>query len=58
MEEGRSYIPPVKIGQVMRAVGIGEVSSFTRNPLIYLQVIESKHPNFQKGDIASGDYFP
>ena len=41
LNETRSYIPPVQIGEVMRAGTIGEV-------------VESKNPNFNKGDILSG----
>ncbi|KRO90318.1 MAG: NADP-dependent oxidoreductase [Cryomorphaceae bacterium BACL29 MAG-121220-bin8] len=41
LNEARSYIPPVKIGEVMRAGTIGEV-------------IESKNSKFKKGDILSG----
>ncbi|OJJ15883.1 NADP-dependent oxidoreductase [marine bacterium AO1-C] len=41
MNEGKSYIPPVQIGAVMRAGSIGEV-------------IESKHPTFKVGDVISG----
>ena len=41
MNEGKSYIPPVQIGDVMRAGSIGEV-------------IESKHPQFKVGDVLSG----
>jgi NADPH-dependent curcumin reductase len=41
MNEGKSYIAPVGLGDVMRAGGIGEV-------------IESRHPKFQVGDIVSG----
>ena len=41
LNETRSYIPPVQIGEVMRAGTIGEV-------------IESKNTNFNKGDILSG----
>jgi NADPH-dependent curcumin reductase len=40
MNEGKSYIPPVGIGEVMRAGGIGEV-------------IASKNPAFQVGDLVS-----
>ena len=40
MNEGKSYIPPVGIGEVMRAGGIGEV-------------IASKHAAFEVGDIVS-----
>jgi len=36
-----SYIPPVQIGAVMRASTVG-------------QVIESKHPDFPKGQLVSG----
>jgi NADPH-dependent curcumin reductase CurA len=41
MNEGKSYIPPVGIGEVMRAGGIGKV-------------IESKDPAFRQGDFVSG----
>ena len=40
MNEGKSYIPPVAIGEVMRAGGIGEV-------------IASKNPAFKAGDVVS-----
>jgi NADPH-dependent curcumin reductase CurA len=40
MNEGKSYIPPVGIGEVMRAGGIGEV-------------IASKNPAFKVGDTVS-----
>jgi NADPH-dependent curcumin reductase CurA len=40
MNEGKSYIAPVGIGEVMRAGGIG-------------QVIESKDPAFAAGDLVS-----
>ena len=41
MNEARSYIAPVGLGDVMRAGGIGTV-------------ITSKHPKFQAGDTVSG----
>jgi len=41
MNEGRSYIPPVNIGEVMRAGGVGKV-------------IASKDPKFAVGDHVSG----
>ena len=41
LNESRSYIPPVKIGEVMRAGTIGEV-------------IKSKNSKFNEGDILSG----
>ena len=41
MNDAKSYIAPVAIGEVMRALAIGEV-------------VESKHPNFAKGDHVSG----
>ncbi|WP_249676703.1 NADP-dependent oxidoreductase [Pseudomonas abieticivorans] len=49
MNEGKSYIAPVGLGQVMRALGVGEV-------------VESRHPGFAKGDFVNGalgvqDYF-
>ena len=40
MNEGKSYIAPVGIGEVMRAGGIGVV-------------VESNHPGFAKGDLVS-----
>ena len=49
MNEGKSYIPPVGIGEVMRALGVG-------------QVIASNHSDFAVGDYVNGalgvqDYF-
>lgn len=41
MNEGRSYIPPVGIGEVMRAGGVG-------------RVVASRHPGFAAGDHVSG----
>src|SRR5580700_1817075 len=41
MNDGRSYVPPVGIGEVMRAGGIG-------------RVVASKHPEFSVGDHVSG----
>jgi NADPH-dependent curcumin reductase CurA len=41
MNAGRSYIPPVEIGEVMRAAGIGKV-------------VDSRHPDFKVGDVVSG----
>ena len=41
MNEGKSYIAPVGIGEVMRAGGIGEV-------------LESSNPKFAPGDLVSG----
>jgi NADPH-dependent curcumin reductase CurA len=41
MNEGKSYIPPVKIGEVMRALGVG-------------RVLESKAEGFAAGDHVSG----
>jgi NADPH-dependent curcumin reductase CurA len=43
MNEGRSYIPPVGIGEVMRAGGIGKV-------------IASKSPGFSAGDLVAGGF--
>jgi NADPH-dependent curcumin reductase CurA len=43
MNEGRSYIPPVGIGEVMRAIGIGRVEA-------------SKHPKFAAGDLVAGGF--
>ncbi len=41
MNEGRSYVPPVGIGEVMRAAGIG-------------RVMDSRHPGFQVGEDVYG----
>jgi NADPH-dependent curcumin reductase CurA len=41
MNEGRSYIPPVEIGEVMRAAAIG-------------RVVESRHPDHRVGDYVNG----
>ncbi len=41
MNEGKSYIPPVGIGEVMRAIAVG-------------QVIATKHPDFAEGDHVTG----
>jgi NADPH-dependent curcumin reductase CurA len=41
MNEGRSYIPPVALGEVMRAGGVGSV-------------VASRHPGFAVGDAVSG----
>ena len=41
MNEGRSYIPPVQIGEVMRAGGVG-------------RVVASKNPAFAVGDVVYG----
>jgi NADPH-dependent curcumin reductase CurA len=41
MNEGKSYIRPVEIGEVMRAGGVGEV-------------VQSKSPRFAVGDIVMG----
>jgi NADPH-dependent curcumin reductase CurA len=41
MNEGKSYIAPVQLGEVMRAGGVGKV-------------IESKHPKFKPGDFVTG----
>jgi NADPH-dependent curcumin reductase len=41
MNEGRSYIKQVEIGEVMRAGAVGEV-------------LESRHPDFKKGDHVYG----
>jgi NADPH-dependent curcumin reductase len=43
MNEGKSYIAPVGIGDVMRALGVGKV-------------VASKHPKFAAGDYASGGF--
>ncbi len=43
MNAGRSYVPPVGVGEVMRALGAGEV-------------IESRHPAFAVGDHVTGSF--
>jgi len=43
MNKGRSYIPPVAIGEVMRAGGVGKV-------------VASKYPDFAAGDIVNGGF--
>lgn len=42
LNDARSYIPPVKIGEVMRAVGLGKV------------VEVGKNTNFKVGDAVRG----
>ncbi len=41
MNEGRSYVPPVGLGEVMRAGGLG-------------RVVESRHPDFAVDELVSG----
>jgi hypothetical protein len=41
MNAGRSYVPPVEIGEVMRAGGVGEV-------------LVSRHPALAAGDVVTG----
>jgi len=41
MNEGKSYIPPVGLGEVMRAGGVG-------------RVLQSRHPGFAAGDMVYG----
>jgi NADPH-dependent curcumin reductase CurA len=43
INEGRSYIPPVQLGEVMRAGAVGEV-------------LESRHPDFAAGDAVAGGF--
>jgi NADPH-dependent curcumin reductase CurA len=43
MNAGRSYLPPVGIGEVMRALGGGEV-------------VSSRHPDFSAGDQVTGNF--
>jgi NADPH-dependent curcumin reductase CurA len=43
MNEGKSYVPPVGLGEVMRALAVG-------------RVIASKHPKFATGDFVSGSF--
>src|SRR3546814_11393383 len=39
MEDRESYLPPVQLGEVMRAGSVG-------------QVVESRHPEFAAGDLV------
>ncbi len=41
MNEGHSYVPPVEIGEVMRALALG-------------RVVASAHPEFAEGDLVQG----
>ena len=41
MREGKSYVPPFELGQVIESAGVGEV-------------IESKSPDLKPGDLVSG----
>jgi NADPH-dependent curcumin reductase CurA len=41
MSDARSYVPPVGIGEVMRAMALG-------------RVVESRHPGFAEGDVVTG----
>lgn len=41
MNEGKSYVPPVGIGEVMRAYGLG-------------RIVSSKHPKFAVGEYVAG----
>src|SRR5262245_55803878 len=43
MNEGKSYIRPVEIGEVMRAGAAGTV-------------VKSKHPRFKEGDVVTGGF--
>jgi len=43
MNEGKSYIPPVALGEVMRAGALGKV-------------VQSKHPGFTAGDYVAGAF--
>ena len=41
MNEGRSYVPPVRLGEVMRAIAVG-------------RVLASEHPHLVEGDHVTG----
>jgi len=43
MREGRSYVAPFEVGQVIKSLAVGEV-------------VESASPKFQPGDIVSGQF--
>ena len=44
MREGRSYVPPFEVGQMIESGGVGEV-------------VESRSPRFQPGDIVTGRFW-
>ena len=41
MDDRKSYLPPIGIGEVMRAVSVG-------------QIVQSRHPTLKKGDFVAG----
>lgn len=41
LNDVKSYVPPVQIGEVMRASAVG-------------QVVESRHPDYQEGELVTG----
>lgn len=43
LNDVKSYVPPVKLGSVMRAHGVGRIT-------------ESQHPDYQVGDIVAGSF--
>ena len=43
IEDRKSYLPPVQIGEVMRALSVG-------------QIVESRNPNFQPGECVQGGF--
>jgi NADPH-dependent curcumin reductase CurA len=43
MNEARSYVPPVGIGEVMRGLGLG-------------RVVDSRHPDFEVGERVTGQF--
>ncbi|REJ83429.1 MAG: NADP-dependent oxidoreductase [Acidobacteria bacterium] len=43
LNDVRGYVPPVQIGEVMRASGVGEV-------------VASRHPGFSEGDLVVGGF--
>lgn len=43
LNDVRGYVPPVQIGEVMRASGVA-------------QVVESRHPDFAAGDLVQGTF--
>src|SRR5580693_9160483 len=54
MNEGKSYIAPVGIGEVMRAGGIGEVIA-SRSPAFKVGDIVSCTPGLQEYCVVAGD---
>ena len=60
MNEGRSYIPPVQIGEVMRAGGVGRVvasgaSAFTEGDCVYGTLGVQEYATLRAADLSKVD---